>query len=102
MKNRTVPFLASDIKHKIHDLAASIGFDAVAFADFKSVAEGDKAIEQWTSEGRHGSMQYLADIRKRRERLEAEIPDAKSVIVLGMNYFQGPSLQQSSPLGFGP
>ena len=82
---KTVP--NSDLKPLVHSLARELGFDEVGVTKPAALEEGEEAIEEWVSQGRHGGMKYLEDFRARRERFFKEIPDAKSVIVLGVNYY---------------
>lgn len=71
----------------IKSLTQELGFDEVGVTRPASLKEGEQAIHDWVREGRHGSMKYLEDFQRRRERLYREFPDAKSVIVLGVNYY---------------
>ena len=50
-------------------------------------------LEAWLAEGHHGEMDWMAATAERRAAPEALWPEAKSVVMLGMNY--GPS---SDPL----
>lgn len=73
---------------QIKQLATSIGFHEVGITSFSGMEEGERALQEWVEEGRHGEMKYLEDFQLRKRRLLQEIPDVKSVIVLGVNYFQ--------------
>ena len=75
--------LSSHIKH----LALELGFDAVGITRPDSLTEGERAIAGWVREGRHGGMNYLEEFEARKKRFYADFPDAKSVIVLGVNYY---------------
>jgi epoxyqueuosine reductase len=72
---------------EIKDFAKSIGFDAVGFVVAEPMEAAERALENWVERGHHGQMKYLADYRKRFARLKSEIPDAKTLIVFGVNYF---------------
>ena len=72
---------------KIKQLAREMGFDEVGITRPASLIEGEQAIEDWVREGKHGSMKYLEDFAKRRERFFQEFGKAASIIVLGVNYF---------------
>ena len=82
----------SEIKNLILETARSLDFDPVGVTSFISLKQGEEAIEKWVGEGRHGSMKYMEDFKRRRDRLLKEIPDAKSVICLGVNYFHSKTL----------
>jgi len=44
--------------------------------------------QQWTAEGNAGEMQWLAREPERRADPRKVLPDAKSIIVAGLNYWQ--------------
>ncbi len=71
----------------IKSAARETGFDVVGIVKPASLEEGERAIEAWVSEGRHGSMKYLEEFRARRARFLSEFGEVKSVIVLGVNYY---------------
>ncbi|MSR78182.1 MAG: tRNA epoxyqueuosine(34) reductase QueG [Candidatus Omnitrophica bacterium] len=79
--------MSSSLAFQIKSLAAEMGFDPVGITHLASLKQGEEAIEKWVKEGRHGSMKYLEDFKLRRARLLEQIPDAKSVICLGVNYY---------------
>ena len=64
-----------------------MGFDQVGITTPAALSEGEQAIETWVQEGRHGDMRYLEDFQARREKFFSGFDDAKSVIVLGVNYY---------------
>jgi epoxyqueuosine reductase len=70
----------------IKNLAGQFGADAVGIAPAGAVDRRDKYIE-WLEAGYAGTMHYLS--RHRPERFDPRIllPDAESVIVIGLNYF---------------
>ncbi len=72
---------------QIKQLAAQMGFDVVGITRPQDLVEGERAIEAWVGEGRHGSMQYLEDYKKRRDRFYSGVAELKSVLVLGVNYY---------------
>ncbi len=77
-------------------LAGEMGFDAVGITRPSQLKEGEEAIQEWVKEGRHGSMKYLEDFMKRRNRFFEDFQDAKSVIVLGVNYYSSDKSQDTS------
>ncbi len=77
----------SELKARIKSLALEMGFDQVGITTPAALGEGEQAIETWVQEGRHGDMRYLEDFEIRRERFFSGFDDAKSVIVLGVNYY---------------
>ncbi len=77
----------SELKSSIKTLALEMGFDQVGITTPAALSAGEQAIEAWVQEGRHGDMRYLEDFEIRRERFFSDFKDAKSVIVLGVNYY---------------
>jgi epoxyqueuosine reductase len=76
----------TDLRTAIRDEALKLGFDAVGFApaNLSNEARGDLA--QFITEGRHGEMHWLEDKADRRGDPRVLWPEARSVIVLGLNY----------------
>lgn len=74
------------ISEQIRAKALEMGFDDVGFAS----AMGDPAqrddLTQFVAEGRHGEMAWMAERIVQRSAPDALWPQAKSVIVLGVNY----------------
>ncbi|MDZ4288509.1 MAG: tRNA epoxyqueuosine(34) reductase QueG, partial [Prosthecobacter sp.] len=66
----------------------------LGFADCRIVpalpAAHRQVFEQWVAEGKYGDMAWMARSVERRGDPRVVLPGAKSVIVLAMNYFQGP------------
>ena len=80
----------SGVQHQIRVEAAKLGFDATGFVRFADV-EADLAraadrLAQSLGAGHHATMDWLADTQARRSDPRAMWPDAKSAIVLAMNY----------------
>lgn len=76
------------LTEKIKALALREGFDQAGITLPHALEEGKQAIEKWVAEGKHGTMQYLADFPKRSLDFLNRFGNPKSVIVLGLNYFQ--------------
>ncbi|HYM31262.1 MAG TPA: tRNA epoxyqueuosine(34) reductase QueG [Candidatus Cybelea sp.] len=75
-----------DAKAEIRNQALTLGFDAVGFARPDSVAQAGERLAEFIALGRHGDMGWLADKAERRMAPPALWPDAKCVVVLGLNY----------------
>lgn len=71
----------------IKTFARSIGADLVGIAPAIPAREAQKHLEEFLSRNRHGSMRYLEDARKRTHPQEL-LPEAKSVIVIAVNYYR--------------
>ena len=84
---------AADRNAAIRDEAATIGFDAVGFAPASLPDEIAGHLTRFLELGRHGEMDWLENRAGQRAHPQALWGEAKSVIMLGMNY--GP---QENPL----
>ena len=73
----------------IRDRALSIGFDAVGFAKAKLHTSTRNHLFDFVSKGFHGDMGWLSERREKRSDPRKLWPDAKTIIVIGLNY--GPS-----------
>src|SRR4051794_9233772 len=76
----------ADIREAIRAEALAIGFDAVGFAP-AHLADGARAgLREFIERGYHGDMGWLAGHGARRGDPQALWPEAKTVVVLGVNY----------------
>jgi epoxyqueuosine reductase len=81
------------VKQKLVSLAVELGFDACRFTDAHLPDLIGERLEQAVHDGHHATMAWLADTRSRRRNPAAMWPQARTAILLGMNY--GPA---SDPL----
>ena len=86
-----------DPKAAIREKALALGFDAVGFAPAALSGEARDNLAHYLGQGLHGDMGWLAAKADRRGDPRTLWPDAKSVIVLGMNY--GPAEPPNAHLG---
>ncbi len=78
--------MLTDPKAAIRDRALGLGFDAVGFAAPR-LAEGARAdLAAYLARGYHGDMGWLAKNAERRDDPGALWPEAKSVVMLGLDY----------------
>ncbi|HLY07140.1 MAG TPA: tRNA epoxyqueuosine(34) reductase QueG [Rhizomicrobium sp.] len=75
-----------DARERIRARGLGLGFDVVRFAKTELPAAARDDLRQFIAEGRHGTMDWLATNGKRRESIDALWPEARSAIVVGMNY----------------
>jgi epoxyqueuosine reductase len=75
-----------DIKAAIRDAALSLGFDAVGFAAAELAAESRLHLTRFLENGFHGDMGWLQARAEQRGDPRELWPEAKSVVVLAMNY----------------
>jgi epoxyqueuosine reductase len=78
--------LKPDIKTKLQQAARQHGFDVIGITRPDSIPQARQYFERFIAEGQHGDMGWLADTSERRTDPQVLWPDARSVIMLGMNY----------------
>jgi epoxyqueuosine reductase len=70
--------------------ATSLGFELCRFTDVTSLGDATwpaaARLAEYVEEGRHGEMAWMAETAERRAHPRAMWADARSAIVLGMNY----------------
>jgi epoxyqueuosine reductase len=74
------------IREAIRDRALASGFDAVGFAEAHLDTEARSGLEEFIARGYHGDMGWLAGTAARRGDPRALWPEARTIIVLGVNY----------------
>ena len=74
------------LKPAIRARARALGFDVVGFAAPGLPRPIQSAYRRYLAAGRQGDMAWLARAPERRESPDRLWPEARSVIVLGMNY----------------
>src|ERR1700736_1604211 len=77
--------MADPIREAIRDRALSAGFDAVGFAEASLGAKARIGLGEFLARGYHGDMGWLASTAARRGDPRALWPEARTVIVLGVN-----------------
>src|SRR6266576_2891722 len=92
---------SADTRAQIVALARELGFDLCRFA--RAEMPGHAAeFRDWLDRGDAGEMTYLARNSERRCDPREILPDAKTVIVLALNYFQGAHKIQPVEAGVSP
>lgn len=76
------------IEEKIKNKAKDIGFDLVGIAGLNSSVYREE-FRDWIEKGMNSEMEYLRRTREARLHPKSKFPWAKSVVVLGINYWQG-------------
>jgi epoxyqueuosine reductase len=66
--------------------ALALGFDVCGFASVREPWPAAERLGTFVAEGRHGSMAWMETTRARRAHPTALWPDARSAVVLGLNY----------------
>jgi epoxyqueuosine reductase len=78
--------MTTSLKQSIAQEAEALGFDALRFTRADAPQEAGAALDAFLAQGRHGDMIWLAANAERRKDPLALMPEAKSVILLGLNY----------------
>ncbi len=71
----------------VEKIAREIGFDLIGFAKAVPLHEETERLEKWLSRNFHGGMNYMAQNTEKRRDAREILPEAKSVIALGVNYY---------------
>ncbi len=71
----------------IKEKAIELGFDLCGIAPSRSLQEYEPVIRNWCESGMNGEMSYLGSNIRKRIDPGILFPDAKSVIVTGLNYY---------------
>src|SRR5437773_7779112 len=74
------------IREAIREEALAMGFDAVGFAEARLAEEARDDLGEFLARGYHGDMGWLADTAERRGDPQTLWPDARTIVVLGLNY----------------
>jgi len=74
----------------IKEKARSLGFDLVGITSADS-PEHSAQFQQWLANGFHGEMAYMARNAGKRISPERVLAGARSIIVVGLNYYPGES-----------
>src|SRR3981081_4932647 len=78
--------MTAAIREAIRGQALAMGFDAVGFAEAQLAAEARAGLAEYIDRGYHGDMGWLAHTAARRGDPQVLWPEARTVIVLGLNY----------------
>lgn len=91
----------SEIQHlrsRIHEEALRLGFSGIGFAAAGRLP-GEEKFLSWLEKGFHGEMRYME--RQAQKRLDPRriFPEARSMILLAMNYYTGEKPSDASMRG---
>jgi epoxyqueuosine reductase len=81
--------MSDDLKTLIRAEAVDAGFDKIAFVRIAGFEGAGARLDACLANGHHGTMAWMAEKVDRRRHPSALWPDARTVIVLGMNYGPG-------------
>ena len=77
---------SDDPRNLIRDAAAKLGFDACGIARVDAPWPAAARLAEFVAAGRHGTMDWIERTAERRSHPRAMWADARSAIVLGLNY----------------
>ena len=87
------------LARNIKDRALFEGFNKVGIVGAQSLADEGRQLKEWLARGYHGEMGWMArDVEKRISPLEI-FPQARSVVVVALNYFTPQQHQQNPATG---
>ena len=78
---------ARTVTAQIRAGARDIGFHKVGVVRAEALIEERQRLEEWLRRGFHGEMPYMARDPKQRTNLQKIFPEARSVVVVAMNYY---------------
>ncbi len=79
----------STLKAQIRERAAAAGFDVVRFTAPGAIPAAGERLSAFLAAGRHGDMDWMERTAERRAAPGVLWPEARSVVVLGLNYGPG-------------
>jgi epoxyqueuosine reductase len=85
----------AELKQRLVSFAREVGFDSCRVAACGFAPHADE-FRNWLDEGGHGEMSYMERGKEKRCHPQKVLPQARSIIVLTMNYFQGEQVRRSS------
>jgi epoxyqueuosine reductase len=73
------------LRNHITAAAMTLGFDLIGFTSAEPLAHGGR-LRAWVAQGFAGEMDYMSRNLERRVDPRQVLPEARSIVVLGMNY----------------
>jgi epoxyqueuosine reductase len=77
----------ASITEEIRQKALQIGFAKVGFARAEVLSDQERNLREWLARGYHGEMKWMERDPAQRADPRRLFPDARSVIVVAMNYY---------------
>jgi len=90
----------TELKQRLVSLARKIGFDSCRIAPCGSPPHAE-AFRNWLDKGGHGEMGYMERGEEKRCDPQKVLPDARSIVVLALNYFHGNAQAGDTPAATG-
>lgn len=73
---------------QIKAFALELGFDVVKITSAEKLSDAGEFYEKWLKEGNAADMEYLKENTEKRYTPEKILAGARSIIVLGLNYYK--------------
>lgn len=86
----TPQHISGEVKRRsnaVRAKALELGFQAVGIARADVLVEERQRLEEWVRRGFHGEMPYMARDPAQRTSLQKIFPEARSAVVVTMNYY---------------
>jgi epoxyqueuosine reductase len=84
------------LREQINIKATALGFDLVGMTSAAPLEQGGR-LRAWVAQGFAGEMGYMSrDVEKRVDPSRV-LPEVRSIIVLGINYYTSPSMPEAAP-----
>lgn len=80
--------MAKNLSQEIKEFAISLGFDLVRISTAEKLSDAGSYYERWLEKGYGADMEYLKKDSEKRYTPEKILPGARSVIMLGLNYYK--------------
>jgi epoxyqueuosine reductase len=77
------------LQSRIIQFSKETGFDLVGFSSVVPLELESQRLIRWLEEGKQATMHYMERNTEKRRDVRELLPDAKSVISLGLNYYSG-------------
>jgi epoxyqueuosine reductase len=90
MDSRTV------LREQINTKASALGFDLMGITSAAPLAQGGR-LRAWVAQGLAGEMGYMSRDVEKRVNPSRVLPEVRSIIVLGVNYYTSPSVAEAAP-----
>ncbi|MEC9036050.1 MAG: tRNA epoxyqueuosine(34) reductase QueG [Verrucomicrobiota bacterium] len=87
--------MALELENKVRSIAKDLGFDECRFSLAKEASHANQ-FQDWLDEGKNGDMKWMERSPERRKDPRHLLKEAKTVIVLAINYYPSRSDPRSS------
>jgi epoxyqueuosine reductase len=88
----------AELKTQLVEFAREAGFDSCRVAECIPPPHAEE-FRNWLREGAAGEMNYMERGEEKRRDPQKVLPDARSIIVLALNYFQGETGNRKAETG---